>query len=86
MQSMELLELLRRPEGKTLEFRQELSKSPERLARTVCAFANTAGGDILFGIADKTQYVVGVPDPQKLEETIANIIADWIAPDIIPTI
>ncbi|MEI8295644.1 MAG: ATP-binding protein [Alphaproteobacteria bacterium] len=86
MQSMELLELLRRPEGKTLEFRQELSKSPERLARTVCAFANTAGGDILFGIADKTQYVVGVPDPQKLEETIENIIADWIAPDIIPTI
>ena len=40
---MDLLDALRRPEGKTLEFKRDLS-SPEGRLRTVVAFANTAGG------------------------------------------
>ena len=40
---MDLLEALHRPEGKTLEFKRDLS-SPEELLRTVVAFANTTGG------------------------------------------
>ncbi len=39
--AMDLLDALRRPEGKTLEFKRDLS-SPEGLLRTVVAFANTA--------------------------------------------
>ena len=38
---MDLVDVLRRPEGKTLEFKRDLS-SPEGLLRTVVAFANTA--------------------------------------------
>lgn len=39
---MNLLELLKRPEGKTLEFKRDLS-SPEGVLRSLVAFANTAG-------------------------------------------
>lgn len=87
MQSTDLIELLKRQEGKTLEFKQELSsKSHESLAHTICAFANTAGGYILFGIEDKTKYVIGVTNTQELEEKIVNIIDNYICPKIIPAI
>lgn len=35
--------MLKRPEGKTLEFKRDLS-SPDRALKTIVAFANTAGG------------------------------------------
>ena len=39
---MKLEELLTRPEGKTLEFKQDLS-SPKNILKTLTAFANMAG-------------------------------------------
>lgn len=87
MESSDLIELLQKGEGKTLEYKQELSsKSHESLAKTVCAFANTAGGHILFGIEDKTKYVVGVLNIQALEADLVNIIDTHITPKIIPDI
>lgn len=44
--SMDLLDLLKRPESKTLEFKRNLS-SPQGILRTIVAFANTAGGTLL---------------------------------------
>jgi len=38
---MDLVELLKRPEGKTLEFKRDLS-TPEGALKTIVAFANTA--------------------------------------------
>jgi len=38
---MELLDLLKRPEGKTLELKPDLS-SPDGALNTIVAFANTA--------------------------------------------
>ena len=66
---MDLLDALRRPEGKTLEFKRNLS-SPEGLLRTVVAFANTAGGVVLVGVEDGTRHVRGIADPFALEERI----------------
>lgn len=80
---MDLLDALRRPEGKTLEFKRDLS-SPEGLLRTVVAFANTAGGTVLVGVEDGTRHVRGVADPLALEERIANLISDSIAPRLLP--
>ncbi|MCG7847734.1 MAG: ATP-binding protein, partial [ANME-2 cluster archaeon] len=34
------------PEGKTLEFKQDLS-SPKNMLKTLVAFANTAGGRLI---------------------------------------
>lgn len=80
---MDLLELLKRPEGKTLEFKRDLS-SPDGVLRTVVAFANTAGGVLLVGVDDQTGRVGGVAHPLDLEERLANLIRDNIDPRLVP--
>ena len=80
---MDLIETLRKSEGKTLEFKRDLS-SPGGLIRTVVAFANTAGGTILIGVEDKTVHVRGVGKPLALEERVASLISDSISPRILP--
>jgi len=82
---MDLIEFLRNPEGKTLEFKRDLS-SPDGIKRTAVAFANTAGGTILIGVEDKTGYVHGVADPLALEERVASLINDSISPRVLPDI
>lgn len=82
---MDLLELLKRPEGKTLEFKRDLS-SPKGLLRTLVAFANTAGGTVLIGVEDVTAHVRGVDDALDLVERIANVVSDGIAPILVPDI
>ena len=82
---MDLTATLRRPEGKTLEFKRDLS-SPQGFLRTVAAFANTAGGTVVIGVADRTRAVRGVGDPLDLEERAANLISDSIQPRLLPDI
>ncbi|MEQ8762553.1 MAG: helix-turn-helix domain-containing protein [Planctomycetota bacterium] len=82
---MNLLEALRQPEGKTLEFKRDLS-SPVGFLRTVVAFANTAGGVVLVGVEDGSRHVRGVADPLALEERIVNLIMDSITPRVLPDI
>lgn len=82
---MDLLTILKTPEGKTLEFKRDLS-SPQGILRTIVAFANTAGGIIIIGVEDKTRSICGVEDPLNLEERIANLINDSIQPRLIPEI
>ncbi len=85
MHSMSILELLRNPEGKTLEFKRDLSSSLG-IVRTLIAFANTAGGTLIVGVEDKTHYIVGVSDPLSQEEKITNFISDLIEPLILPEV
>ena len=80
---MDLTDILRRPEGKTLEFKRDLS-SPAGFLRTVAAFANTAGGTVIIGVADRTRAVRGVGDPLALEERAASLISDSIQPRLLP--
>ena len=82
---MNLTELLRQPEGKTLEFKRDLS-SPSGVLRTVVAFANTAGGTLLIGVEDGTRHVRGVADPLAVEERLASVLSDGIAPHLVPDI
>ena len=80
---MDLLATLKRPEGKTLEFKRDLS-SPRGIVRTVVAFANTAGGVLLVGVEYKTGFVRGVADVLEAEERLANIVADGVTPQVVP--
>ena len=82
---MDLHALLARPEGKTLEFKRDLS-SPVGFLRSVAAFANTAGGTILVGVENGSRDVVGVPDPWRLEERAANLISGAVSPRLVPEI
>jgi len=82
---MELIEILKRPEGKTLEFKRELS-APDRVLKTIVAFANTAGGTLLIGVEDRTRHVRGIDEPLDVEERLSNLISDSIAPRLVPEI
>jgi predicted HTH transcriptional regulator len=81
---MNLVELLRHPEGKTLEFKRDLS-SVDGFLRTVVAFANTSGGTILIGVEDSSR-VRGASEPLALGERIASLVTDSISPRILPDI
>ncbi len=82
---MNIEELLEQAEGKTLEFKQDLS-SPKNLVKTLVAFANTAGGRVIIGVDDKTRLPVGVDRPLDEEERLCSIIADSISPRLVPNI
>ena len=82
---MELVDLLKRPEGKTLEFKRDIS-SPDGALKTIVAFANTAGGMLLIGVEDKSGHVRGVVQVLDLEERLANLISDHITPRLVPEI
>ena len=75
---------LKDPEGKTLEFKRDLSSS-KPLLKSVVAFANTAGGRLIIGINDN-QQVVGVERPLDEEERLCNLIANSISPRLVPNI
>jgi predicted HTH transcriptional regulator len=62
-----LEELLKGQEGKTFEFKRDLS-SPEGILKCMVAFANTAGGIIIIGVEDATKHVRGVQDVLATEE------------------
>ncbi|MHB1631789.1 MAG: RNA-binding domain-containing protein [Acidithiobacillus sp.] len=77
-------QLLQQPEGKTLEFKRDLS-SPKPLLKTLVAFANSAGGFLVLGVTDDRQ-IVGIEQPLDEEERLCNLIADAIAPRLVPNI
>lgn len=54
-----IADFLVKNEGRTLEFKQDLS-SPERVLRAIVAFANTTGGTLIVGITDDKRPI-GVP-------------------------
>ena len=81
----DLEDILKRPEGKTLEFKRDLS-SPDGVLKTIVAFANTAGGTLLLGIEDGSRHVRGVTDALDMEERLANLVSDRIHPRLVPEI
>jgi predicted HTH transcriptional regulator len=56
---VDLIALLSRPEGKTLEFKRDLS-SPEGVLKAITAFANTSGAVVILGVEDGTRKVSGI--------------------------
>jgi len=82
---MNITELIQKNESKTLEFKRDFS-SPDKIIRTIIAFANTSGGVILIGVEDKNKNIYGIENPLDIEEKLANLISDTISPRLIPSI
>ena len=76
----ELLELIAEGEGKSLEFKRGLPRD-DRLARTLCAFANTRGGMLLVGVTDKGG-VHGVHHPGEVMENVRRIGREYVVPPL----
>jgi predicted HTH transcriptional regulator len=53
---VKLVELLKRHEGKTLEYKRDLSS-----LKCLVAFANAGGGIVVIGVEDGSKNVRGVP-------------------------
>ncbi len=75
-------------ESERLEYKERFDGRAEksRFLRTVVAFANGAGGRIVFGMEDGTGRIKGVPaetDVPALMDAIANSVSDNCAP-VVP--
>ena len=84
---MKIHDIIQLPEGRRLEFKQELPAVAD-LAKTIVAFANDAGGDLYIGVRNNPRELVGIPeaDLMKVEEQIASLIHDNCSPVIVPDI
>ncbi len=75
-------------ESKNVEFKETPPKNTAKYTKTVIAYANTQGGKLFFGVADKTREIVGI-DASILFQTmdsIANAVSDSCEPQIVPEI
>jgi len=83
-----LINLIKRPEGPKLDFKQMIDVVTEsgrkELAKDVCAIANSKGGRgyIIVGIEDKTKRVTGIGNLDISEEQVQQIIASRSEPPI----
>ena len=70
-----------------MEFKSALPTNSD-LAKTIVAFANDAGGDILIGVDDSTHQIVGIEEDlyPQMEEQVSNLIFDRCAPSILPEV
>lgn len=72
-------------ESRRLEFKQSFDRSHMALyERTLAAFANTHGGVIVFGVADRPRRIVGtpantIPDDADITQVLRNDFAPEIA-------
>lgn len=64
----QLLQWIDQGEGKTLEFKMQITHL-SKIAKTICGFANTKGGTIVVGITDDGE-IVGVIDLKKTQSKL----------------
>ena len=63
---MKITELIQQPEGRTIEFKEQLPKKSD-LNKTIVAFSNDAGGTLILGIQEKSRQIVGIPEDELVE-------------------
>ena len=76
--------LIEEGEGFEVEFKRKVS-SPEKIARTLVAFANTKGGHILFGVDDDGS-IVGVESEKSEVDLIRQAGSAYCVPEVDPII
>jgi len=76
MTKTELLELINLGEGLNIEFKENFSAS---VGKEICAFANTIGGNILFGVDDNGN-VHGVTSFNRLKSQVQDVARNMDPP------
>jgi len=82
---MNILDKVRQPENRKFELKRSLPPGAQWL-KSIIAFANGAGGELILGVDDKSRDIVGIENPFEMEEKISNTIHDSIRPSISPYI
>ncbi len=74
-----LADLLKQGEGETLDFKQKIT-SCDKIAKTLCSFANTEGGIILVGVKDD-RSITGI-DPEEEKYMLEQAAQHYCQPAI----
>lgn len=82
---MNILERLHQPESRKFELKREFP-AKSNILKTIVAFANGAGGELILGISNGDRKIIGIKDPLLLEEKISNLVYDAVYPTISPFI
>lgn len=72
MDVTELRHLIDQGEGPKTEFKANFPEQSHKLAKEMVAFANSGGGILLLGVQDDGS-IIGVAEPSRAEERLANI-------------
>ena len=80
---MDYKKLIVQGESKTLELK-EIIPSHDKIAKTVCAFANTSGGKLIIGVKDNRE-IIGIDDANifEIKDSLLSVIYDKISPLIM---
>jgi len=81
---MNLKEIISQGESETIEFKESTGEWKE-IIKTISAFTNTKGGNILIGASDKGK-IIGVQIGKKTIEALVNKIKENTDPKIFPSI
>ena len=83
---MNILKQIEQGESKIIEFKEQMPKN-DSIAKTVIAFANTAGGRLVIGVNDSLE-IVGIAEESifRTQEKISSLIHDLCHPNIIPEV
>ncbi len=84
MDYRDVLRLIEEGEGFEIEFKRKVS-TPEKIARTMIALANTKGGHILFGVDDDGS-IIGVESEKSEADLIREAGTEFCEPKIVPEI
>ena len=80
------IEELKKGEHETIEYKQDIPDEKLKYLKTAIAFANCAGGQLIFGVVNNTWEVTGFTDDEVFQkyDAIANSIFDASEPHIVP--
>ena len=75
-------------ENFNIEYKRELPEKSIKYVKTVVAFANGNGGQIVFGVDDETREVVGMDNENifRTIDAITTAISDSCEPAIVPNV
>lgn len=78
MKKQELIQKLGDIEWEDFEVKEAKSEIPKNSWETVSAFANTAGGWLVFGVKKdgKKYFIVGIENPEKIEHDFIGVLRD----------
>ncbi|KXB98427.1 MAG: hypothetical protein AA908_03315 [Chlorobi bacterium NICIL-2] len=80
MKRQQLRQLIEQGEGVSVEFKRRFT-SLEKIAKELCAFANTNGGYLIFGVDDDGS-IVGVESEKEQIELVRQAAEFYVAPPL----
>ena len=79
MDWLEVLHRIESGESHSTEFKSELGRKLEPVGKAICAFANRAGGLIVFGVDDAGGFVGLNSNPHGVHERLTSFLQSGLS-------